>query len=67
MALKTGRMELSDLHLRIIAALQVDGRAPWSRIADALGEPERTVARYGVELLERGVVTVAAVRTLASI
>ena len=66
MALKTGRTELSDLHLRIIAALQVDGRAPWSRIADALGEPERTVARYGVELLEEGVVTVAAIRSLAN-
>ena len=66
MALKTGQTELSDLHLRIIAALQVDGRAPWSRIAEALGEPERTVARYGVELLESGTVTVAAVRTFAN-
>lgn len=66
MALKTGHLEMSDLHLRIIAALQVDGRAPWSRIAQVLGEPERTVTRYGVELLESGIVAVAAVRTFAN-
>ncbi|MGO2141514.1 MAG: Lrp/AsnC family transcriptional regulator [Leucobacter sp.] len=52
---------LSDLQRRIIAALQVDGRAPWRKIADALGEPERTVARYGNDLIESGRVVIAAV------
>lgn len=51
---------LNQLQLRIIAALQVDGRAPWSKISEAIGEPERTVARHGTDLLERGHVTIAA-------
>ncbi|WP_159061233.1 AsnC family protein, partial [Streptomyces europaeiscabiei] len=34
-----------SLDRRIISALQIDGRAAWHRIAAALGEPERTVAR----------------------
>jgi DNA-binding Lrp family transcriptional regulator len=42
---------LDDLSVRIVAALQVDGRAPWARVAAVLGEPERTVARRGSELL----------------
>lgn len=46
------------LDRRIIAALQVDGRASWRRIATALGEPERTVARRGLRLLETRSVTV---------
>jgi DNA-binding Lrp family transcriptional regulator len=49
---------LDELDIRIIGALQVDGRAPWSRIAAVLGEPERTVARHGTRLLDTGVVTV---------
>lgn len=53
--------ELNHLQQRIVAALQVDGRAPWRKIAEALGEPERTVARYGVELLQSDRVVVAAV------
>lgn len=52
---------LNTLQQRIVAALQVDGRATWRKIADTLGEPERTVARYGAELLESGRVVVAAV------
>lgn len=52
---------LNDLQQRIVAALQVDGRAPWRKIADSLGEPERTVARYGTEMLESGRVVIAAV------
>ena len=52
---------LNPLQQRIFAALQVDGRAPWRKIADALGEPERTVARHGAELLSSGRVVVAAV------
>ncbi|WP_346012164.1 Lrp/AsnC family transcriptional regulator [Streptomyces sp. SID3343] len=46
------------LDRRIIAALQIDGRASWRRIATALGEPERTVARRGLRLLESRLVTV---------
>ncbi|MGC0421787.1 Lrp/AsnC family transcriptional regulator [Embleya sp. AB8] len=46
------------LDRRIIAALQIDGRASWRRIATALGEPERTVARRGLRLLETRLVTV---------
>jgi DNA-binding Lrp family transcriptional regulator len=43
---------LDALSLRIIGALQVDGRASWRRIADVLGEPVRTVARRGAALLD---------------
>lgn len=50
---------ISDrLDRRIIGALQVDGRASWRRIAEVLGEPERTVARRGVRLLESNAVVV---------
>ena len=49
----------TELQRRIAAALQVDGRASWRRIADALGEPERTVARHGTDLLASGAVAVA--------
>ncbi|MDI3387767.1 AsnC family transcriptional regulator [Streptomyces sp. B-S-A8] len=49
---------LDALDRRIIAALQIDGRASWRRIAAALGEPQRTVARRGLHLLESGQVTV---------
>ncbi|MBB2995596.1 Lrp/AsnC family transcriptional regulator [Paeniglutamicibacter cryotolerans] len=50
---------LNDLERLIIAALQIDGRATWRKIATVLEEPERTVARHGAELLSSGVVTVA--------
>lgn len=46
---------------RILAALQVHPRASWPQIADALGMHERTVARRGQDLFDRGVVRVAAV------
>lgn len=45
----TGRLD--ELDQRIVAALQVDGRASWRRIAGVLREPERTVARRGARLL----------------
>ncbi|MBS2992516.1 Lrp/AsnC family transcriptional regulator [Rhodococcus erythropolis] len=51
---------LDDLDRKIVCALQVDGRASWRRIADVLGEPERTVSRRGTALLESGTVVVAA-------
>lgn len=49
---------LDPLDLRIIGALQVDGRASWHAIAEALGEAERTVTRRGTRLLDDGVVRV---------
>lgn len=53
--------ELDTLDLRIIEALQIDGRASWRKIAAALGENERTVARRGADLLVSGAVTIAAI------
>ncbi|MEU5837006.1 AsnC family transcriptional regulator [Streptomyces diacarni] len=55
-------IELSTVQRRIIAALQVDGRATWRKIAAVLDLPERSVARHGAWLLENGLVTVAAIR-----
>ncbi|MEV7548630.1 Lrp/AsnC family transcriptional regulator [Amycolatopsis sp. NPDC089917] len=52
---------MDPLDLRVVGALQVDGRASWRRIAEVLGAPERTVARRGARLLENGTVTVIAV------
>ncbi|NMH98480.1 AsnC family transcriptional regulator [Pseudonocardia acidicola] len=49
---------LDALDRRIVGALQVDGRASWSRIAAVLGEPERTVTERGERLLGSGVVRV---------
>lgn len=54
-------MELADLDRRIVGALMAQPRAPWSLVAEALGVPERTVARRGTRLLEEGVVQVAAI------
>lgn len=54
--------ELNDAQRRIIAALQVDGRATWRKIATVLDMPERSVARHGAWLLEHGLVTVSAIR-----
>ncbi|UBH07117.1 AsnC family transcriptional regulator [Leucobacter sp. Psy1] len=42
---------LDQLDRDIVAALQVNGRAGWRRIAAALDVPERTVAARGAELL----------------
>ncbi|MGH3352571.1 MAG: Lrp/AsnC family transcriptional regulator [Nocardioides sp.] len=53
---------LDELDQRIVAALQIDGRAPWRKIANVLGEPERSVARHGTELLARGAVQVVGLR-----
>ncbi|WP_370304309.1 Lrp/AsnC family transcriptional regulator [Cryobacterium sp. TMS1-13-1] len=53
---------LDPLERRIAAALQFDGRSSWSQIAVVLGEPERTVARRGSELIEARLVQVAGLR-----
>lgn len=52
---------LSEVEQRIVVALQADGRATWRKIAKVIGEPERTVARYGSALLDDGKVKVAAI------
>lgn len=49
---------LDQLDRRIVAALQVDGRASWRTIATTLGEPERTVARRGSRLINDRLVVV---------
>ena len=41
---------LDELDRRIVAALQVDGRAAWRHIAEVLGESERSVTRRGNHL-----------------
>lgn len=51
---------LDDVDRRVAAALVQDGRAPWRRIAAAIGEPERSVARRGRRLIDEGVVRVLA-------
>ncbi|OLT12893.1 hypothetical protein BJF78_23015 [Pseudonocardia sp. CNS-139] len=49
---------LGELDQRLVAALQLDGRAPWSRVARALDASESTVARRGQLLLDSGAVAV---------
>lgn len=48
-----------DTDRLIAAALQVNGRASWGEIARAVDLPERTVARRGQRLLDRGLVRVS--------
>lgn len=55
-------MLLDAMERQIVAALQLDPRCPWSKVAAVLGEAERTVARRGVQLLESGAVAVVGVR-----
>ncbi|WP_129839012.1 AsnC family transcriptional regulator [Streptomyces sp. RFCAC02] len=52
---------LDDLDLRLLHALQLDGRAAFSRIADVLGVADRTVARRFNRLRGRGIARVAGV------
>ena len=51
---------LDEIDRRIVAALQIDGRASWAKIAAVLGEPERTIARRGADLLRDGRVRIRA-------
>ncbi|UOR01641.1 Lrp/AsnC family transcriptional regulator [Leucobacter allii] len=55
---------LSALDRRIVGALQMDGRAPWSVVAKALDEPLRTVARRGRDLVDSGAARVVALPNL---
>lgn len=52
---------LDHLDRRIIAALQIRPRATWAMIADALGEPARSVTRRGTDLLSGGTIRVVGV------
>src|SRR5262249_55543247 len=54
-------LRLDDLDRRIIAALQSDGRASWTEIAELSASTVATVARRGQQLLRDGVVRVAVV------
>lgn len=51
---------LDPLDRRIAAALQIDGRASWRTIAQALNESVRTVGRRGNALFDTGVVRITA-------
>ncbi|AHH93881.1 Lrp/AsnC family transcriptional regulator [Kutzneria viridogrisea] len=53
---------LSPLDVRLVAALQVNGRASWEQLGEVLRVSERTVARRLNPLLGSGAVKVRAVR-----
>jgi DNA-binding Lrp family transcriptional regulator len=52
---------LDELDRRIVAALQVNGRATWQQVARAVGSTESTVARRAQRLIDVGAVRVTAV------
>lgn len=52
---------LSELDRRIVAALQLGGRASWQRIGRLAGTTESTAIRHGTRLLEDGTVQVVGV------
>jgi len=52
---------LNDLDRRILMALQINGRASWKQIAQALDTSESTVTRRGQQLLNNRVVAVTGV------
>lgn len=56
----TGRTTIDDLDLRIIGALQVDGRRPVVDIARELGVPKSTVQRRLDALIRDRVIMIAA-------
>lgn len=58
--------EVSELDRRIVVALQQDGRASWTSIAEFAGGSVSTVTRRGQQLLAEGVVRVGIVPTLGS-
>jgi DNA-binding Lrp family transcriptional regulator len=59
--LVAGFPQLDGVDRRIVAALQVNGRASWRKIATALGMSETTVTRRGQQLLADRVVAVTGV------
>ncbi|MBO1738997.1 Lrp/AsnC family transcriptional regulator [Leifsonia sp. TF02-11] len=57
---------LDELDRKIIVALQHDGRASWTAIADMVGSSTATVARRGQQLVADGIVRIAVVPALGS-
>jgi DNA-binding Lrp family transcriptional regulator len=57
----TSRSVLHDLDRRIVAALQLNGRATWKHVAAAVAATESTVARRGQQLVDTGIVGVTGV------
>jgi len=58
---------LTDLDRRIIVALQRDGRASWTSIAELVGSSAPTVVRRGQQLLASGVVSVTVQPAIGSL
>ena len=56
--MSTTRHQFDELDRRIIVALQTDGRASWTEIAERCGAPLATVTRRGQQLLASGAVRV---------
>ncbi len=54
-------ISLTELDRRLVAALQLNGRASWTQVARAFGAPESTVARRGQQLIDSGLVGVTGV------
>ena len=54
-------IEVDELDRRLVQALQLDGRLPFSRIAEALGLSEQTIARRYRRLSDLGIVRVVGV------
>jgi DNA-binding Lrp family transcriptional regulator len=54
-------VRLTELDRRLVAALQLNGRASWTQVARALDAAESTVARRGQQLIESGLVGVTGV------
>jgi len=60
-------MALDEIDRRVVGALQVDGRAPWRRIAGVIGVPVRTVVRRGNALLDSGDIRVGLMRSTRTV
>jgi DNA-binding Lrp family transcriptional regulator len=58
----TTAQALDEVDRRIVAALQLDGRASWREIAAVAGASENTVARRAGRLLDAGAAHIAIVR-----
>jgi DNA-binding Lrp family transcriptional regulator len=54
-------VSLTELDRRLVAALQLNGRASWTQVARPLGAPASTVARRGQQLIDSGLVGVTGV------
>lgn len=56
---RLNEVPIDAVDMQIAAALQVNGRASWGEVARALQLPERTVARRGQNLFDRGLIRVS--------